>query len=186
MAKEHIDEPTNLSLSGAIYVPNGLRLRKLGGALSLPSRPTSTALRSVKVSLYTGSSWVLPFCLGDKSQEPEQRFQQWREKATLINHIDNKHLAEIDKKGPIQCPHPCCENRVYSTTMDLRRHFYNVHSIEEPRRNCVSRKRKWVHEDDTMEYPAPKKERSNQELLYPATVQDVSQAEPMVDKKDSI
>jgi hypothetical protein len=85
-----------------------------------------------------------PFCLGDQSIQPEHRFRQWREKATLINHIDIEHLAKINEEKPILCPHPCCEGKIYPSALDLRRHFYNVHSIEEPRRNCVSRKRKWI------------------------------------------
>jgi hypothetical protein len=28
------------------------------------------------------------FCLGDKDIKPDQRFQQWLAKATLLNHIN--------------------------------------------------------------------------------------------------
>lgn len=90
--------------------------------------------------------------------QPECRFKQWREKATLINHIDNEHLSKIDEEKPIVCPHPSCEDKAYSSALELRRHFYNVHSIEEPRRNCVSRKRKWILQDDTKEEPIVKKQ----------------------------
>lgn len=83
--------------------------------------------------------------------QPEYRFKQWREKATLINHIDSEHLAKINEGSSISCPHPCCEGKEYLSTLDLKRHFHNFHSIEEPRRNCIARKRKWVSEDDGWE-----------------------------------
>jgi hypothetical protein len=87
-----------------------------------------------------------PFCLGDDTKQPDERFQQWRTKATLLTHI-NAHLAKIGPSEPIRCPHPCCENRCYSGLVKLRHHFFNAHSIDEPRRNCISTKRKWVCED---------------------------------------
>ena len=41
--------------------------------------------------------------------------------------------------------------------MGLRRHFFDVHSIEEPRSNCVKRKRKWQEEPDLeLETEAPR------------------------------
>lgn len=84
-----------------------------------------------------------PFCLGDQTKDPDIRFQQWRTKATLISHI-NGHLKTISEQDQVKCPHPCCENRFYSGGLKLRQHFYNAHSIEEPRRNCTSVKRKWI------------------------------------------
>ena len=32
--------------------------------------------------------------------------------------------------------------------MGLRRHFFDAHSIEEPRSNCIKRKRKWQEEPE--------------------------------------
>jgi hypothetical protein len=89
-----------------------------------------------------------PFCLGDESKKPEERFQQWRVKSTLINHIDGQHLSGKGKGDLIECPHPCCSNKSYEGPSGLRRHFFDAHSIQEPRRNCVSLKRKWIHETD--------------------------------------
>jgi hypothetical protein len=42
------------------------------------------------------------------------------------------------------CPHPCCSGKQYDSVVALRRHFFDVHSIEEPRSNCVKRKRRWA------------------------------------------
>ncbi|KAG2026230.1 hypothetical protein GB937_001738 [Aspergillus fischeri] len=97
-----------------------------------------------------------PFCLGDHTKTPAERFQQWQEKSTLINHID-KHLAGRGKEEAIQCPHPCYKNRFYNGTLLLQRHFFNAHSIKEPRRNCVSQKRKWVCELKACNKPSPKR-----------------------------
>lgn len=94
-----------------------------------------------------------PFCLGDHTKTPAERFQQWREKSTLINHIDDKHLAGRGNEEAIQCPHPCCKNRFYNSILLLQRLFVDAHSIEEPRRNCVSRKRKWVCGRDDSDMP---------------------------------
>jgi hypothetical protein len=44
------------------------------------------------------------------------------------------------------CPHPCCSGKQYDGVVALRRHFFDVHSIEEPRSNCVRRKRRWASE----------------------------------------
>lgn len=44
------------------------------------------------------------------------------------------------------CPHPCCSGKQYDGVVALRRHFFDVHSIEEPRSNCVRRKRRWAVE----------------------------------------
>ncbi|KAJ5366659.1 hypothetical protein N7541_000600 [Penicillium brevicompactum] len=82
-----------------------------------------------------------PFCLSDKSKKPNERFQQWVAKATLLNHID-EHLGSADSSVVVFCPHPCCKERKYVDTLHLRRHFFDAHSIEEPRSNCVNRKRK--------------------------------------------
>lgn len=84
-----------------------------------------------------------PFCLGDANKDPDERFQQWLSKATLINHIDSAHLAELEQEKMIQCPHPYCQGKQYAGVSELRCHFFNFHSIEEPRRNCIARKRKW-------------------------------------------
>lgn len=88
-----------------------------------------------------------PFCLGDEDKKPDERFQQWLAKATLLNHID-KHLDALRVSTAIFCPHPCCERKDYRDVTNLRRHFFDAHSIEEPRSNCVSRKRKWQSEPE--------------------------------------
>jgi hypothetical protein len=59
-----------------------------------------------------------------------------------LNHID-EHLGSVDSSAEVFCPHPCCEERNYVDIIHLRRHFFDAHSIEEPRSNCVNRKRKW-------------------------------------------
>lgn len=83
-----------------------------------------------------------PFCLGDESKKPDERFQQWVAKSTLLNHID-EHLGSADSSAAVFCPHPCCEERKYVDNLHLQWHFFDAHSIEEPRSNCVKRKRKW-------------------------------------------
>lgn len=83
-----------------------------------------------------------PFCLGDTNKKADERFQQWLNKATLLNHIDG-HLDSL-KFNNIFCPHPCCEGRLHVDASHLRRHFHDTHSIEEPRSNCVKRKRNRV------------------------------------------
>ena len=100
---------------------------------------------------------LCPFCLGDGTQKPQERFKQWRTKSTLISHINTKHLSDRKKDEIIYCPHPCCENKPCSGTLGLRRHFFNAHSIEEPRRNCVSQKRNWIVDSDVEENPHTKK-----------------------------
>lgn len=99
---------------------------------------------------------LCPYCLGDSEKEPQERFKQWRAKSTLINHINEKHLTGKKEDEPLQCPHPCCEKRTYCGTLGLRRHFFNAHSIEEPRRNCVSQKRKWITDPDVGGQPSKK------------------------------
>ncbi|KAJ5302313.1 hypothetical protein N7508_007176 [Penicillium antarcticum] len=86
-----------------------------------------------------------PFCLGDKGKAPDERFQQWISKATLLNHID-KHFDSLDPLTAVFCPHPCCQKKEYQDLSHLRRHMFDSHSIEEPRSNCVKRKRKWQAE----------------------------------------
>lgn len=88
-----------------------------------------------------------PFCLGDPSKRPDERFSQWMTKPTLLNHIDT-HLNDMNSSIALGCPHPCCENKEYENHSHLRRHFLDFHSIEEPRSNCVIRKRKWTSEED--------------------------------------
>lgn len=83
-----------------------------------------------------------PFCLGDGNKRPDQRFNQWLNKATLLNHIDG-HLSQLPSGNPVTCPHPCCSGKEYGSVLDFRRHLFDVHSIEEPRSNCVTRKRHW-------------------------------------------
>lgn len=97
-----------------------------------------------------------PFCLGDEGKEPDERFQQWLVKPTLLNHIDN-HFDALKASPTFICPHPCCQERDYHDSLGLRRHFFDVHSIEEPRSNCVKRKRKWQEEPDLeLETEAPR------------------------------
>ncbi|CAG8330113.1 unnamed protein product [Penicillium nalgiovense] len=63
-------------------------------------------------------------------------------KSTLLNHI-NEHLGSADSSAAVFCPYPCCEERKYVDNLHLQWHFFDAHSIEEPRSNCVKRKRKW-------------------------------------------
>lgn len=81
-----------------------------------------------------------PFCLGERSKRADERFYQWMCKATLLNHVD-QHLASVRVSIPVPCPHPCCLGRLYDSRSALRHHFFDGHSIEEPRSNCTSRKR---------------------------------------------
>lgn len=93
------------------------------------------------------SPGLCPICLGDCSKKPDERFNQWVKKATLVNHIDT-HLASMTS-SVLVCPHPCCQSKQYSDIYHLRHHFYDAHSIEEPRSNCVSRKRKHQSNPDS-------------------------------------
>lgn len=86
-----------------------------------------------------------PFCLGDAGKEPDERFQQWLIKSTLLNHIEN-HFDALKASTIFICPHPCCQEKDYHDPLGLRRHFFDAHSIEEPRSNCIKRKRKWQEE----------------------------------------
>ncbi|KAB8230823.1 uncharacterized protein BDW43DRAFT_313631 [Aspergillus alliaceus] len=108
-------------------------------------QPRCGLLTSRHTLVYPG---LYPYCLGDSEKQPPERFKQWRVKSTLINHINEMHLSGKEEDEPLQCPRPCCEKRSYCGTLDLRRHFFNAHSIEEPRRNCVSQKRKWIADID--------------------------------------
>ncbi|CDM36257.1 unnamed protein product [Penicillium roqueforti FM164] len=58
-----------------------------------------------------------PFCLGDK--------------------------RSADSLAAVFCPHLCYEGRKYIDNLYLQWHFFDIYSIEEPRSNCVKRKRKW-------------------------------------------
>ncbi|CAI7595632.1 unnamed protein product [Penicillium viridicatum] len=89
-----------------------------------------------------------PFCLGDEGKEPDERFQQWVNKATLWNHID-AHLHKFKSDSAIPCPHPLCNQQIYAGEKSLRRHLYDGHSIDEPRPNCLARKRKAGDQSDT-------------------------------------
>ena len=80
-----------------------------------------------------------------RSLSPSQRMQQWLTKSTLLNHID-KHLATYAES---ECPHPMCHAHLESPS-DFRAHFEDVHCIEEPRSNCVSRKRKCGDKEEEM------------------------------------
>ncbi|GFG18462.1 conserved hypothetical protein, partial [Aspergillus udagawae] len=82
-----------------------------------------------------------PFCLGDENKRADERFRQWLDKTTLLNHIDG-HLSALQPSTMASCPHPCCSGKQYDGIVALRRHFFDVHSIEEPRSNCVRRKRR--------------------------------------------
>ncbi|CAG8296393.1 unnamed protein product [Penicillium salamii] len=95
------------------------------------------------------SPGLCPFCLSDGTKEYDARFRQWRDKSTLLNHID-EHLRLLKPLDLVSCPHPCCENREYKGTAALQRHFFDAHSLEEPRPNCQARKRRWgVEETET-------------------------------------
>jgi hypothetical protein len=91
-----------------------------------------------------------PFCLGDEDKKSDERFQQWVAKVTLLNHID-QHLDALGTSTVFFCPHPCCQRKDYTNVTNLRRHFFDAHSIEETRSNCVSRKRKWQTEDQAQD-----------------------------------
>ena len=67
-------------------------------------------------------------------------------KSTLLNHIDI-HLKTDETS---ECPHPLC-NVPLNRASDFRAHFQDAHFVEEPRSNCVSRKRK--REDEKEEMP---------------------------------
>jgi hypothetical protein len=72
--------------------------------------------------------------------------QQWMTKSTLLNHIDT-HLTTYAES---ECPHPMCHAHLESPS-DFRAHFEDVHCIEEPRSNCVSRKRKSNDDEQKVE-----------------------------------
>lgn len=99
-----------------------------------------------------------PFCLGEEDKKPDERFQQWVAKATLLNHID-RHFDGLKTSTTFFCPHPCCRAKDYGSIINLRRHFFDAHSIDETRSNCVNRKRKWrtepeyAPEDNTQAHP---------------------------------
>jgi hypothetical protein len=77
----------------------------------------------------------------------DERLQQWLVKSTLLNHIDN-HFDALKSFTTFICPHPCCRGKDYNDSMGLRRHFFDAHSIEEPRSNCIKRESKWQEEPD--------------------------------------
>ena len=87
-----------------------------------------------------------PFCVGDETLSPSQRMQQWMTKSTLLNHID-KHLKTWAKK---KCPHPLCHVPLMKASDSLA-HFQDAHCIEEPRSNCVSRKRKSEEDEENVQ-----------------------------------
>ncbi|CAG8253877.1 unnamed protein product [Penicillium salamii] len=102
-----------------------------------------------------------PFCLSDGTKEYDARFRQWRDKSTLLNHID-EHLGLLKPLALVPCPHPCCENQDYKGAAALQRHFFDAHSLEEPRPNCQARKRRWsVQETETTSFAhkPPKKKK---------------------------
>lgn len=78
-----------------------------------------------------------PFCLGNY----DERFQQWLAKAIHLNHID-QHFNALITSTAFCCPHPSCQTNYYVDITNLRHRFFDAYSIEEPRPNCVSRKRK--------------------------------------------
>ncbi|EQL28237.1 hypothetical protein BDFG_09007 [Blastomyces dermatitidis ATCC 26199] len=62
------------------------------------------------------------FCpdrLGDESMQPDERFQQWRVKSTLLNHIDEVHLMKKKTESKLKFPHPCCEDQCYEGILAL-------------------------------------------------------------------
>jgi hypothetical protein len=87
-----------------------------------------------------------PFCIGDEDLPVFQRMQQWMTKSTLLNHIDT-HLKTYAKS---ECPHPLCRKPIMQAS-DLRFHIRDDHFIEEPRSNCVSRKRKCEDVEEEMQ-----------------------------------
>lgn len=102
------------------------------------------------------ASGFCPFCLGDKEKEPDKRFQQWLIKSTLLNYI-NTHLDTLKTSSTFICPHPYCQERDYYSSLELHRHFFDIHSIEEPCSNYVKRKQKWQKKLDLeLEIQTPK------------------------------
>ena len=67
-------------------------------------------------------------------------------KPTLLNYIDT-HLTTY---AGSECPHPICHAHLMSHSY-FRAHFGDVHCIEEPRSNCVSRKRKSEDNEEEMQ-----------------------------------
>ncbi|KAJ5675025.1 uncharacterized protein N7477_004959 [Penicillium maclennaniae] len=92
-------------------------------------------------SLHARCSRIVPFLSGDNSKVPDERFQQWLTKATLMHHI-NVHLDQMSSETNFRCPHPLCGERDYGKKNNLRYHLFDGHSIEEPRPNCIALKRK--------------------------------------------
>jgi len=90
-----------------------------------------------------------PFCLGNEGLLSSQRMQQWMTKSTLLNHID----THLENDATSECPHPLCHVSLIGS--DFRAHFQDAHFVEEPRSNCVSRKRK---REDAEEIPDTKEE----------------------------
>jgi hypothetical protein len=93
-----------------------------------------------------------PFCLGDESKGPAERFRQWLAKSTLLNHID-EHLESWQSETRLLCPHPSCQRKHYDGVTGLRRHFFDVHSLTEARSNSVTRKRRWTLDFSTLDQP---------------------------------
>jgi hypothetical protein len=91
-----------------------------------------------------------PFCLGNEGLLSSQRMQQWMTKSTLLNHID----THLENDATSECPHPLCHVSL-NRASDFRAHFQDAHFVEEPRSNCVSRKRK---REDEEEIPDTKEE----------------------------
>lgn len=87
-----------------------------------------------------------PYCVGDETLSPSQRMQQWMTKSTLLNYI-NKYLETGAKK---ECPHPLCRVPLMNV-LDSCAHFQDSHYIEEPRSNCVTRKRKGEDNKESMQ-----------------------------------
>jgi hypothetical protein len=124
-----------------------IQRRRLEPALWSSFRQSKPPLWAADVPLHPCSSWILPLLSRGRQQETGRAFKQWLNKATLLNHIDG-HLSTLPSGKPVTCPHPCCSGTEYGSALDFRRHLFNVHSIEEPRSNCVTRKRHWSLEPE--------------------------------------
>ena len=66
------------------------------------------------------------FCLGDKTLAPSRRLHEFSEKGGLKKHLINCHLTRLPNDGPIDCPHPAC-NEVLRDKLTVRNHAENVH-----------------------------------------------------------
>ncbi|EEH40834.2 hypothetical protein PAAG_02810 [Paracoccidioides lutzii Pb01] len=63
---------------------------------------------------------------GDDTEPSGTRYKQWMKNATLLIHIDNKHLDKLRFEKVIACPYPCRRDARYIGVTGLKRHIYDV------------------------------------------------------------